>query len=191
MSPLSFASHPSSRARARALHRPLLSFLSLVSAPADWTAAAMLSSCRHTIVAPPWWALPCPWCPPLLDHASPPPSPPPATGLVDALPGHWSSATALERHRVGSFPPPHHRQPSLVRTPLPHHARCNRRRSPVDSPLGTLHLGRWRSRVSHATAPLVWPGWAIVPLGQANSDGPRAKMLTQHCVAFFGFSIFI
>jgi hypothetical protein len=53
MSPLSFASHPSSRARARALHRPLLSFLSLVSAPADWTAAAMLSSCRHTIVAPP------------------------------------------------------------------------------------------------------------------------------------------
>jgi hypothetical protein len=92
---------------------------------------------------------------PLLDRASPPPSPPPAAGLVDALPGHRSSATALERRRAGLFSLPHCHWPSLVRTPLPHFARRNRHRPPpppVESLSGVLHLGHRRNRAGRATA---------------------------------------
>jgi hypothetical protein len=69
-------------------------------------------------------------------------SSPPAAGLIDALPGHRSSAVALERRRAGPFSPPHCCWLSSVRTPPHHLARRNRRRSRLESPPGALHLHR-------------------------------------------------
>jgi hypothetical protein len=110
----------------------------------------LLSSLVSARPSTPSPLLVCPCRPPLLVRASPSPLPPPAAGLVDALPSHQSSAAAMECCRAGPFSPPHHHRPSSVRTPPPHLARHNHRRSPVESLLGVLHLGHRKSR---ATAP--------------------------------------
>jgi hypothetical protein len=51
VTPFSFPSRPPSRARARAIHRPRLSFLGLVSVPTNWTVAATPSLRRRVRVA--------------------------------------------------------------------------------------------------------------------------------------------
>jgi hypothetical protein len=101
----------------------------------------------------------------LLDHASPPSSPPPTVGLIDALPDHRSSTTALEHRRAGPFLRP--------------------------TTTGRL---RWESRrptLSDATA--VAPPWSPrrARYTQANIAGPRAEMPAQQCAMIFWFSIFI
>jgi hypothetical protein len=70
------------------IRRPLLSFLGLVSALDNWTTVAMSSLRRRAIVSPTSVSSTAPRCLILLDRASPPPSSPLATGLIDALRGH-------------------------------------------------------------------------------------------------------
>jgi hypothetical protein len=169
--PFSFPSRPPLPACTRALRHPPPLF------PWPHVRAGRPNYCRCAIFTPPRHSppSPCPLgelCPlpslPLLDHASPPLSPPPAAGLIDTLPGHRSSTTALER------------RPSLVRTPPPHLARRNRCRSPVESPLGALHLGRRQSCVGWRGPAGPRSRWA-----RPNSAESRAEMPAQHCVVIF------
>jgi hypothetical protein len=112
------------------------------------------------------------------------------------FPGHRSSAIASEHRRAAPFSPHHHRQPSPVRTPPAHLARCNPRGVPTE------HATPWprccacgQHKVTapgmHAQHQLEWAGGAVVPLGQANSTRTRAGKPTQYCAAIFRFSIFV
>jgi hypothetical protein len=158
---------------------PLLCFLGLMSAPANRTVAATPSSRRHATVPPP-----------SVSSAMPLSSAPFGSCLTSPV---LSSSCRTRRrppwplelhHRDGLFSLPHRRWTSPVRTPPPHLASHNRCRSPVESPLSALHLGRRRRRTGRAnTLPHTWPprgdrakracsvGWhgLAVPLGQANS----------------------
>jgi hypothetical protein len=95
---------------------PLFSFPS--HPPSSLSSASC--SCRPTGLPPPRHLRTVAPLSPLLDRDSPPLSPPPAAGLIDSLPGHRSSATALEHRRIGPFSLPHRRRLSPVRTPPPH-----------------------------------------------------------------------
>jgi hypothetical protein len=63
--------------------------------PQPRVSADELDCHRHAIFMLPCHCPPAPHLPSLLDRASPPPSSPPALGLVDTLPVHRSSAAVL------------------------------------------------------------------------------------------------
>jgi hypothetical protein len=92
------------------------------------------------------------------------------------FPGHRSSAIASEHRRAAPFSPPHHRQPSPVRTPPSHLARCNPRGVPTE------HTTPWPRRCvrgqhkvtapgMHAQHQLEWAGGAVVQWARPTVPG--------------------